>query len=121
MPAPRRPRTRRKVKKNIAVGQAHIKTSFNNTIVTLTDNEGGGSAQGARHGPEVQVGRGGGPKAFPKGRALPHRKGGRRAAVLPAGRARPRPPEAERVPRAAAREAEGPPLLRRAGEAVPQL
>src|SRR5437660_10627770 len=36
-----RGRTRRKVKKNIAVGQAHIKTSFNNTIVTLTDKEGG--------------------------------------------------------------------------------
>jgi small subunit ribosomal protein S11 len=28
------------VRKNIAVGQAHIKTSFNNTIVSLTDNEG---------------------------------------------------------------------------------
>jgi small subunit ribosomal protein S11 len=40
-PAPRRPRTgRRKVKKNIAIGQAHIKTSFNNTIVTLTDTAG---------------------------------------------------------------------------------
>src|SRR3978361_2299256 len=35
-----RGRTRRKVKKNIAVGQAHIKTSFNNTIVALTDKEG---------------------------------------------------------------------------------
>ena len=35
-----RGRTRRRVKKNIAIGQAHIKTSFNNTIVTLTDNEG---------------------------------------------------------------------------------
>ena len=35
-----RGRTRRRVKKNIAVGQAHIKTSFNNTIVTLTDQEG---------------------------------------------------------------------------------
>lgn len=33
-------RTRRRVRKNIAVGQAHIKTSFNNTIVTLTDPEG---------------------------------------------------------------------------------
>jgi len=33
-------RTRRRVKKNIPVGQAHIKTSFNNTIVTLTDNDG---------------------------------------------------------------------------------
>jgi small subunit ribosomal protein S11 len=35
-----RGRSRRRVKKNIAIGQAHIKTSFNNTIVTLTDNEG---------------------------------------------------------------------------------
>src|SRR5512145_2929481 len=35
-----RGRTRRKVKKNITYGQAHIKTSFNNTIVTLTDMEG---------------------------------------------------------------------------------
>ena len=35
-----RGRTRRKVKKNIAIGQAHIKTSFNNTIVALTDKEG---------------------------------------------------------------------------------
>src|SRR4026207_2480635 len=31
---------RRKVRKNIPVGQAHIKTSFNNTIVSLTDREG---------------------------------------------------------------------------------
>ena len=35
-----RGRTRRRVRKNIAIGQAHIKTSFNNTIVTLTDTEG---------------------------------------------------------------------------------
>ena len=33
-------RQRRKVRKNIAIGQAHIKTSFNNTLVTLTDKEG---------------------------------------------------------------------------------
>ena len=40
-PAPRRPqRGRRKVKKNVPIGQAHIKTSFNNTIVALTDREG---------------------------------------------------------------------------------
>ena len=37
---PAKNRTRRRVRKNIAVGQAHIKTSFNNTIVTLTDLEG---------------------------------------------------------------------------------
>jgi Ribosomal protein S11 len=34
-----RPHARR-VRKNIAIGQAHIKTSFNNTIVALTDREG---------------------------------------------------------------------------------
>ena len=31
---------RRKEKKNIAVGQAHIKSTFNNTIVTITDPTG---------------------------------------------------------------------------------
>ncbi len=31
---------RRKERKNIPFGQAHIKTSFNNTIITLTDREG---------------------------------------------------------------------------------
>src|SRR5947207_13067879 len=41
MPAPRRPqRGRRRVRKNVPLGQAHIKTSFNNTIVSLTDREG---------------------------------------------------------------------------------
>src|ERR1043165_1416698 len=33
-------RTRRRVKKNVTYGQAHIKTSFNNTIVALTDTDG---------------------------------------------------------------------------------
>ena len=45
MPKPKRtvtgPRARRKkVRKSIAVGNAYIKTSFNNTHVTLTDKEG---------------------------------------------------------------------------------
>ena len=31
---------RRKPRKNIPFGQAHIKTSFNNTIVSLTDKDG---------------------------------------------------------------------------------
>jgi len=31
---------KRKVKKNVPVGAAHIKASFNNTIVTITDPEG---------------------------------------------------------------------------------
>ncbi|HEX9774034.1 MAG TPA: 30S ribosomal protein S11 [Actinomycetota bacterium] len=33
-------RTRRKEKKDIPHGQAHIKSSFNNTIVTITDQQG---------------------------------------------------------------------------------
>ena len=32
--------TKRKVKKNVERGQAHIQASFNNTIVTLTDTQG---------------------------------------------------------------------------------
>src|SRR5215211_3137043 len=42
MPQPRRGkgRPRRRVKKNVPYGVAHIKTSFNNTIVTITDTEG---------------------------------------------------------------------------------
>jgi small subunit ribosomal protein S11 len=37
---PARGRARRRARKNVPFGQAHIKTSFNNTIVTLTDKEG---------------------------------------------------------------------------------
>ncbi len=33
-------RPRRRDRKNVATGVIHIKSSFNNTIVTLTDNEG---------------------------------------------------------------------------------
>lgn len=32
--------TKKKVKKNIATGAAHIQSSFNNTIVTMTDSQG---------------------------------------------------------------------------------
>lgn len=32
--------TKKRVKKNIERGQAHIKSTFNNTLVTLTDSEG---------------------------------------------------------------------------------
>ena len=44
MPGPARKagakKLRRKEKKNIAVGQAHIKSTFNNTIVSITDPQG---------------------------------------------------------------------------------
>ena len=34
------PRTRKKVKKNVADGIAHIHATFNNTIVTISDRQG---------------------------------------------------------------------------------
>ena len=209
MPAPRRPqRGRRRVRKNIPIGQAHIKTSFNNTIVSLTDREGnviawesaGGAGfkgsrkstpfaaqvtadaaarKGIEHGlqkvevfvkgpgsgretairslqaaglevtgvkdvtpqahngcrprkrqegldmardtgPQCKQCRREGQKLFLKGERCLTDKCGVERRSLPARRARPRPPEAERVPRAAAREAEGQALLRRAREAVPR-
>jgi len=33
-------RRKRKVKRDVAVGQAHIHATYNNTIVTITDNDG---------------------------------------------------------------------------------
>ena len=33
-------RVRKKVKKNVAEGIAHIHASFNNTIITITDRQG---------------------------------------------------------------------------------
>ena len=33
-------RSRRRVKKNVAYGVAHIKSSFNNTIISISDTEG---------------------------------------------------------------------------------
>jgi small subunit ribosomal protein S11 len=33
-------RSKRKVKRNVPHGQAHIKASFNNTVITLTDQAG---------------------------------------------------------------------------------
>jgi len=40
MAKPKTKKPRRREKKNIADGQAHIKSTFNNTIVTITDLEG---------------------------------------------------------------------------------
>ncbi len=34
-------RRKRKVKKDVTVGEAHIHTTYNNTIVTITDENGG--------------------------------------------------------------------------------
>lgn len=40
MPKATKKTTKRRVKKNVERGQAHIQASFNNTIVTLTDTQG---------------------------------------------------------------------------------
>jgi small subunit ribosomal protein S11 len=40
MAKPKTKKPRRREKKNIAHGQAHIKSTFNNTIVTITDLDG---------------------------------------------------------------------------------
>ena len=39
--------TKKRVKKNVERGQAHIQSSFNNTIVTLTDMEGNAAQMAA--------------------------------------------------------------------------
>src|SRR5262250_3370779 len=43
-------RTRRRERKNIAVGHAHILSTFNNTIVSLTDTQGNVIAWGSAGG-----------------------------------------------------------------------
>src|SRR5215203_4236150 len=40
MAKPKAKKTKRREKKNVVHGQAHIKSTFNNTIVTITDLEG---------------------------------------------------------------------------------
>jgi small subunit ribosomal protein S11 len=40
MAKPKAKKARRREKKNVAHGQAHIKSTFNNTIVTITDLDG---------------------------------------------------------------------------------
>ena len=37
---PRKPRTRRRERKSVPVGRAYIQSTFNNTIITLTDPRG---------------------------------------------------------------------------------
>ena len=37
---PRQPRTRRRERKSIPVGRVYIQSTFNNTLITLTDPEG---------------------------------------------------------------------------------
>ena len=43
----RAPKTRRRERKNVPSGHAHIQATFNNTIVTITDPSGGTVAWGS--------------------------------------------------------------------------
>ncbi len=43
----RKPRTRRRARKSVPVGRAYIQSTFNNTMVTLTDPEGNVLAWGS--------------------------------------------------------------------------
>ena len=54
---PGKGRARRRVKKNVTYGQAHIKTSFNNTIVTLTDTDGNVIGKVTSGGPSPTLGK----------------------------------------------------------------
>ena len=44
---PRRPRSRRRERKSIPIGRAYIQSTFNNTIITLTDPQGNVLAWGS--------------------------------------------------------------------------
>jgi small subunit ribosomal protein S11 len=44
---PRKPRTRRRERKSVPVGRAYIQSTFNNTLITLTDPQGNVIAWGS--------------------------------------------------------------------------
>ena len=44
---PRRPRTRRRERKSVPVGRAYVQSTFNNTLITLTDPSGNVLAWGS--------------------------------------------------------------------------
>lgn len=69
---------RKKDKKNIAVGQAHIKSTFNNTIVSITDTEGNVIAWASSGG----VGFSGSRKSTPFAAQMAAEKAGRAAMEL---------------------------------------
>ena len=47
--------TKKRVKKNVERGQAHIQSSFNNTIVTLTDAQGNALSWASAGGWDLEV------------------------------------------------------------------
>src|SRR5439155_401091 len=94
-------RAKKRERKNVPIGHAHIQSTFNNTIVTITDTTGNVLSWGSA--------------------GLVGFKGSRKSTPHAAGHVRPAPPEDERVRHPAAREAEGSQELLRARAPVPQL
>ena len=84
------PRKRKRDRKNIATGVVHIKSSFNNTIVSITDTEGNVISWASSGG----VGFSGSRKSTPYAAQMAAEKAGR--AAMPA--AQPTPHQATRPP-----------------------
>ena len=75
MAKPTNIRARKRVKKSVADGVAHIHASFNNTIITITDRQGntlawasagGGGVRGSRKKPAFVAADGGGKAKQPR-------------------------------------------------------
>src|SRR5438445_362802 len=94
-------RAKKRERKNVPVGHAHIQSTFNNTIVTITDTTGNVLSWGSA--------------------GLVGFKGSRKSTPYAARHVRPAPSQDERVRHPAAREAEGAQELLRARAPVPQL
>ena len=71
MAKPKAKKARKREKKNVVHGQAHIKSTFNNTIVTITDLQGNTLSLGERR----QRGLQGLPQVDPVRRAARRREG----------------------------------------------
>ena len=48
-------KVRKKVKKNVAEGIAHVHASFNNTIITITDRQGNALSWATSGGPRLNT------------------------------------------------------------------
>ena len=70
-------RVRKKVRKNVADGIAHVHASFNNTIITITDRQGNALSWASQRWPGLQglaqVARRSPPRWLPKWPAAPRR------------------------------------------------
>src|SRR5438132_786636 len=104
---------KKRERREVRTGVAHVQATFNNTIVTLADG-----ALSRREVPALPARR---HEAVPEGGAVLHRQVRDRAPELPAGPTRPEPRQADRLRDPAPGEAEGEADLRGARDPVPAL